>query len=752
MKNGIGRRTFLKQSLVTAGASLAWTSHEALFRNNIAIRHQFGGNTIKTPCGFRTMKHPFLATFSLVLLGTLLCSAKAETYSYADLVGRLTDLKALAAPPLAGEKTGLASSYDRKSQYDAAKDKYISWDANADGTGIVRREGNDAVLAEIQGPGCIYRTWSAMPKAGHVKIYLDGSTTPAVDLPFTAYFDGSQEPFNRPSLVYKTHAEGYNNFTPIPFQKSCKIVAENDWGKYYHFNYTQFPLETVVPTFHLPLPAADTAALDRANNLLLHSGQNPYPKVPSDVMERKQITAEPGKTTVVLDQSGPGAITGIRVKFNLPTEIEVQRALLRQLALRITWDNQSQPAVWSPLGDFFGSPVAAIPFDSLTTGMGKDGYCYSYWYMPFGAHATMSIDNDGATALPMDWEITRTQLTQKTDSLLRFHAKWHRDAFLPARPDRKIDWTLLTTQGKGRYVGAQLHIWNPRDGWWGEGDEKFFVDGEKFPSTFGTGSEDYFGYAWGSPRLFSAPFHGQTYTENATHGHTSSHTSNFRWHISDNIPFQTRFEGAIEKYFPNERPTLYAAVAYWYLDPSGTDPYPVVPVSERAGYCIPQPVYHAPNAIEAELLRETNLVRDIHNTSGVNAAGLGIPVQVVSNDAFLEVGIKEVGQNIKLSGVKVQNDGKYKLQARVFKSMVSGIYQFSLDGTPVGIPVDLYSSKKVKESAMTSDPLIDLGTTELTAGMHVLSIALVGKNESAKEDVLFGSKCNLDYFKLEPVQ
>ena len=123
--------------------------------------------------------------------------------------------------------------------------------------------------------------------------------------------------------------------------------------------------------------------------------------------------------------------------------------------------------------------------------------------------------------------------------------------FLPQREDRKIDWTLLVTQGEGRYVGTQLHVWNPRAGWWGEGDEKFFVDGEKFPSTFGTGSEDYFGFAWGAEDRvdpFVQALHSQSKTE-------FPHINVNRWHIADNIPFQKSFEGDLEKYFPNQRGT-----------------------------------------------------------------------------------------------------------------------------------------------------------------------------------------------------
>ena len=110
-----------------------------------------------------------------------------------------------------------------------------------------------------------------------------------------------------------------------------------------------------------------------------------------------------------------------------------------------------------------------------------------------------------------------------------------------------------------------LHVWNPRGGWWGEGDEKFFVDGEMFPSTFGTGSEDYFGYAWCDPTLFTNCYHNQTISM-GNRGHISVN----RWHIGDNVPFQESFEAAIEKYYPNSKPTLYAATAYWYQDRKST--------------------------------------------------------------------------------------------------------------------------------------------------------------------------------------
>ena len=88
-----------------------------------------------------------------------------------------------------------------------------------------------------------------------------------------------------------------------------------------------------------------------------------------------------------------------------------------------------------------------------------------------------------------------------------------------------------------------LHVWNPLGAWWGEGDEKIYIDGEKFPSTFGTGSEDYFGYAWCNPTLFTKPYHAQSISEN-----NAGHVSVNRFHISDQIPFQSAIEADIEKY------------------------------------------------------------------------------------------------------------------------------------------------------------------------------------------------------------
>jgi hypothetical protein len=305
-------------------------------------------------------------------LGAGAVSAAAAELSYVDLVRRLTDLEYLATLPAVGEECAQWSSYDRKSRYDATTDKYVNWDANGDGDGFIRREGDKLVLAEMQGPGCIWRIWSAMPKEGHVRIYLDGNPEPAVDLPFIGYFDGKNAPFTRPALVH-TVARGWNNYTPIPYRKSCKIVADPGWGAYYHFTYATFARDTEVPVFKRELSAEESAALDRANQVLSQCGQTGG-RAPGVTLKENAVVGG-GQTALAAGFKGPGAITGIRLKLALPPP-PADREVLRELALQIKWDGESEPSVWAPLGDFFGTAPGANPYRSLPLGLTEDGWWY----------------------------------------------------------------------------------------------------------------------------------------------------------------------------------------------------------------------------------------------------------------------------------------------------------------------------------------------------------------------------------------
>lgn len=681
------------------------------------------------------MKTPSL--FSATILGCLLlCSpgpgqarAAQPALTYVDLVDHLTDLQRLATLPPEGDLCSQWSSYDRKSRYDAVTDKYVNWDANGDGNGFIRKEDGKFVLAEMQGPGCIWRIWSATPAQGHVRIYLDGTAEPAVDLPFKGYFDGNNAPFTRSAIVH-TVSRGWNNYTPIPYQTSCKIVADPGWGQYYHFTYETFPPHTQVPTFKRDLAPDESAALDRANDILTQCGSAASAPAPGQKTIEKSLRLSPGGTATLARLKGPEAITRLRMKLDLPPA-PADRDILRGLVLQIRWDGEKEPSVWAPLGDFFGTAPGANPYRSLPLGLTTDGWWYCNWYMPFAKNAVIQLVNEGAKPQRIAFQLQHAPLSLPVRQLARFHAKWHRDAFLPTEKERAIDWPFLKTTGQGRFVGVMLHIWNPRGGWWGEGDEKFFVDGEKFPSTFGTGSEDYFGYAWSNPSPFQHAYHNQTHNDGNSKGHISVN----RWEIPESVPFQKSFEGCIEKYYSNQRPTLYATMAYWYLAPGGSDPYRPVPLNQRIGYDIPIQTQASkiPGALEGETLKV--LSKTGGDPQPQDMTGFG---GQWSNDSHLWWIHAKPGDHLELA-LPVSKPGKYNLAMQFTKAPDYAVVQLYLDDQKLGDPIDLYNPGVVPSG------VLPMGTHELSAGQHRLKVEILGANEKAIKNFMFG----LDYVKLE---
>ncbi len=667
-----------------------------------------------------------LLASGMLVLTALAAAARAETtLTYADLVHRLTDVSRLAVLPEAGEKCGLWSSYDRASRYDEKTGKYVNWDANGDGSGVIRSEGDRVVMAEMKGPGCIWRIWSAAAEKGHVKIYLDDQPEPAVDLPFADYFDGKHAPFNYPALSYNLNnigSSGQNLYLPIPYLKSCKVVADKGWGNYFHFNYATYPAGTTVPTFSARLAADHAAKLQAANDFFAkHVGGDPAGKRSGDARLSESVQVAPGAAARVARIEGPRAIRGLWVKTQFANRADEMMGL-RKLALRITWDDQSKPAVWCPLGDFFGTAPGVNNYKTLMTGMTNEGF-YSYWYMPFASSALVELVNEDVVDRTVEFKIVHVPLGRPFDGLGYFHAKWHRDTIeLPA--DRWPDWTMLKTEGRGRFCGVTLHVWNPRGGWWGEGDEKFFVDGEKFPSTIGTGSEDYFGYAWGNPHLFQKPYHAQTMTQN-----NQGHQSLLRWHFADNVPFQKSFEGCIEKYYNNDR-ALYAVVAFWYLSPDGRDPYGPVPAAQRDGY------YTMPEVV-------VNGIKVLNVPQG--------DTQIQKLTAFGETKWKD-GQQLWWTGAQpgakleldasVAASGKYQIKVGLTKARDYGVVQFWLDGKKAGKPIDLYNPEVVPTGP------IALGEYDLVKGRHRLTVEIVGANPQAQKSYMFG----IDRLELKPVQ
>jgi len=668
---------------------------------------------------------PVLVCAALVLGAS---TGWAQTaYTYRDLLMQMLDPRAPAVLPADGEYCKQWSSWDRASQYDEATGKYINWAANGDGHHFIREENGMEVLAEMEGPGCIWRIWSALAQDGHVKIYLDGAEQPVVDLPFKKYFTGDTPPFNYPQLSYHLEDQGcrgQNLYMPIPYQKSCKIVAEKGWGRYYHFVYRTYPKGTQVPTFSAQLVAQHADLLKKINDFFAEKmGELPPVYAGMELETHGGVLELAPGAKESLELTGPKAIVAIKGKIKCGDRAD-EMAALRRVALQITWDDQPRPAVWCPVGDFFGTAPGWNKYKSFLTGVTDEGG-YAYWYMPFAKRARIEVINEDTVPRQIEYKVIVAPLDRPFEGLGYFHCKWHRDTF-EVPPDRWPDWSLLRTEGRGRYLGVMLHVWNPLGGWWGEGDEKFFVDGEKYPSTFGTGSEDYFGYAWCDPHLFQRAYHCQTMTQN-----NKGHQSVFRWQLVDNVPFHTSFDGYIEKYFrTEERGTQYAVTVCWYLDPQGKDPYDPVPVEQRHDYYVKK-------ALKIAGFRILNEPPGNLEVQGMQHFPLG---KWSNNDHLWWTGAK-LGDVLEV-GFEAPKDGKYQVAVILTKARDYGIVQLSINGQKAGDPIDLYNPEVIR-----TEP-IPLGTFELKKGENTLRVEIVGANEKAIKAYMFG----LDDVVLTPIE
>jgi autotransporter-associated beta strand protein len=557
--------------------------------NGTTIVGAFYTNNVPLANGFYSASNlPGFITGS----GVLKVGFASASYSYVDLIGRLTNLEQLAQLPAAGETSAEWTSRDRSSTYNSATGQYLNWGANNDGSGFISTQPDGGiVMAAMTGPGCIWRIWSGQAGAGHVEIFLDGSNTPAVDLPFANYFNGTQSPFIYPSLSYMV-CEGLDSYVPIPYNVSCKVVAYGSWGNgYFHFNYSTFPPGVTVPTFTTNLTAIEQGALSNLDNYFMNNlGSDPAGVRSGETSTTNSYAVAPGQSITALNFTGQGAITAFKVRVNGMTGPSEQWEALRALTVSMSWDGETNSSVWAPLGDFFGTACGYIPYTALPLGMQTNGWMYCYWYMPFATQAQIVIGNDDSVTRNVDVVITRAPLTQPISNLARFHAKWNRGIYV-TNNGRSPDYRFLATSGQGRFVGLAMHVYQTVDvtpgPWWGEGDEKFFVDGEMFPSWFGTGSEDYFGFSYGTPGYFTKAYHTQALAPPGTLYAPGNRALN-RFHITDNVPFQASFEGCIEKWFyTNDSITTYGMMPYWYLTSGGSDPYSALPLSSRTNYYVP---------------------------------------------------------------------------------------------------------------------------------------------------------------------
>ena len=283
---------------------------------------------------------------------------------------------------------------------------------------------------------------------------------------------------------------------------------------------------------------------------------------------RPCITLPAGSRTTIVDTEGPGRITHIW--------ITMESKKLRDVILRIYWDGESEPSVETPIGDFFccGFPKP-LKITSIPINVNPTGGMNCYFPMPFRKSVKFIVENRLPEALQGFFYAVSMDETAVGADEAYFHAKFRRENPTEYMKDYLI---IDGIKGKGHYVGTQMSWQQNTVGWWGEGEFKAFIDGDvDFPSYCGTGTEDYFGGAWGFMDNFSAPFLGyQDLMSEGLYGDkrptlsVGNRHSMYRFHIMDPIRFQSDFRAYLQilgwrsegRYLPLRDDI--ASVAYWY--------------------------------------------------------------------------------------------------------------------------------------------------------------------------------------------
>lgn len=290
-------------------------------------------------------------------------------------------------------------------------------------------------------------------------------------------------------------------------------------------------------------------------------------------VEYHGVVLAPGKELTLADISGPGKITYFYFTDDgFAHRTEGTGFMYPGLVLKVFWDDAQEPSVQVPLWSFFGAfDRKTIDYQSVV--MQINHYCYaSYLPMPFAARARFVLVNDGdeTYSRSVAWGIDYEKSPAFASEASRLHAAWNR-----SNPTRNGMHHMLDTTGTGQYVGNFLQANSTYEGWWGEGDTIFEVDGQKITHTPGT--EDEYGSAWGFDHTYSYLYSGYLQMDEGKN-------RMYRWYVPNPVRFQKSLRVDIQnqRYQHGQIPSQddYTSVVFWYQEGAHAAPA-LLPYAER---------------------------------------------------------------------------------------------------------------------------------------------------------------------------
>ena len=452
----------------------------------------------------------------------------------------------------------------------------------------------------------------------------------------------------------------------------------------------------------------------------------------SIVEDSQEALKAGGESSVELE--GPAAVRELTLRL----EADDLEQALRSTVLEIAFDGRT--TVWCPVGELAGIGQQVRAYQTWYTRVTDDGTMSVFWTMPFEKSCRLVIHNLGQQDVRIATGQVRLGAWDWDDRSLHFHAAWRQYSKIDTGPNKNqtgdgaFDVNYVVVTGRGQYVGDTLTVFNGVSAWWGEGDEKIYIDGESFPSHVGTGTEDYYGYAWCRPEFFEAPFHAQpTGTGNLAGGFSV----NSRYRSLDALPFSESIKVDMELWHWRSTRMNYAPATFWYARPGASwniEPDPrtaAEPIARKRSDVVE--VLHVPGAIEGETLKI------VEATGGAS--------EIQDGDRFRWSGDQQLwwrdgkpGDRLVLEFL-VKEAGTYRVQANLTKAVDYGIVQLTINGQPAAETFDRYAR------AVAHD-LLDVGRFELKKGPNLLVVEITGAHPKAVKKHMFG----LDYLKLEKVR
>lgn len=654
------------------------------------------------------------------------CSSGNDTVSVKTILDEMT---ADYAPPV-NWTAHMTSSHDRRS----VSQNTPEWFANDDGFGYERLDSingrKEKVLMEDCHPGAITRFWlTTMNPRGVLRFYFDGHEeadwiVPGFDL--TAF--GLKELEDNPLLQRHTSYErgvkgGQTLFLPIPYAKSCKVTFEEPQGwssvpRYYQIEYRRYSDDTKVETFGV-------GSIGKYSSCIVDAGKalSAEPATKGSAYSAARELA-PGES-LRLDLPSRSSVVG---ELNILARLEDVDAdqAMRKLILQACFDGEKTVSV--PLSDFQGSGLGCRPVRARQMIADGEGSIRSFWPMPYKTEAYLQILNSGSDTIKIEMA---AKVRKEAFCGYHFHCDWHAGLALNVtnKAESAEEWDFVSLSGKGFYAGDNLTLFNHSKAWYGEGDEKIFVDGESSPSFFGTGTEDYYNSSWAPVVVFHTPWGGAPRADLAS---SRGYNTFLRTRIADIIPFSESLVIRLEQLSWSPGTVDFFRTAYWYGAPGAVtlnadDPAEFSYVFPEAP---PDPSSFAiKNAVEFEDLEPVNVSEGLqYNRQDMR----GFPDGIWSNGKQWTFFAGKKGDQATFE-LSPGEEGTYAVSISATKANDYGIMEISLNGGKP-VPVDCYFPDVVNTGE------ISLGEASTKEGKITMTIRIAGQNSMSR-----GNMFGLDY-------